>query len=155
MPFTTLIAIVLLILLWFLLSQKSSHSNNDRLSRFWKRPKYTTKWDIQKKYPKPKSLQEKSIERKRREVREKERLEAERKKQLIDRHIKAARDEVQTSRQAISKAELKLLSSLFYDYPETCRLIEEIQAGHPEHSRQWCAEKALLDLENSSKQEKL
>ena len=151
MPVTTLVAIFLLVLLWFLLSQKSSHSNKDKLSRFWKRPKYVTKWDIQKKYPKPKSLQEKSIERKRREVREKERLEAERKKQLIDRHIKAARDEVQTNRQAISKAELKLLSSLFYDYPETCRLIEELQASPPEQSRQWCAEKALLDLENAPK----
>jgi hypothetical protein len=151
MPITTLIAIFLLILLWFLLSQKSSHSTRDRLARFWKRPKYLTKWDIQQKYPKPKSLQKKSIERKRREVREKETLEAERKKQLIDRHIKAARNEVQNSRQAISKAELKLLSSLFYDYPETCRLIEEIQASNPKQSRQWCAEKALLDLENAPK----
>jgi biopolymer transport protein ExbB/TolQ len=134
MPITTLIAIFLLILLWFLLSQKSSHSTNDKLARFWERPKYVTKWDIQKKYPKSKSLQEKSLERKRREAREKERLEAERKKQIIDRHLKAARDEVQANRQPISKTELKLLSSLFYDYLETCRLIEEVQASHPKQS---------------------
>ncbi len=150
MPITILLAIFSLIFLWLLFSQKSSATANDKLARFWKRSKYVSKSDIQKKYPKPKHLQEKSIERKRREAIEKERLEAERKKQIIDRHIKAARDEVKATR-PMSKAELKLLSSLFYDYPETCRLIKEVQANNPEKSRQWCVERALLDIENDPK----
>lgn len=151
MPITAFLTIFLLFVLWILLRQKSSNFTNDRLARFWKRPKNISKLDIQKKYPKSKYLQEKSIERKRREAIEKERLEAERKKQIIDRHVKAARDEVKTTR-PMSKAELKLLSSLFYDYPETCRLIEEVQANNPEKSRQWCVERALLDLGNIPKQ---
>ncbi len=155
MPVTTFLAIFLLISLWFLFSRKSSNSTNNRLARFWKRPKHVSKWDIQKKYPKAKHLQEKSIERKRLESIEKERLDAERKQQIIDRHIKSAREEVKVTRQPMSKAELKLLSSLFYDYPETCRLIAEVQANNPEKSRQWCVEKALLDLENSPRHEKL
>ncbi len=147
MPITALIAIFLLILLWFSLSRKSSHPSNDRLARFWKRPKYVSKWDIQKKYPKSKSLQERSIERKRREAIEKECLESERKKQLIERHIKAAREEVQNNRKPLSKAELKLLSLLFYDYPKTCQLIEAVQSNYPDKSRQWCAEIALSEFE--------
>jgi len=151
MPITAFLAIFLLVVLWVFLRQKSSNSTNDRLARFWKRPKNISKLDIQKKYPKSKHLQEKSIERKHREAIEKERLEAERKKQIIDRHIKAARDEVKATR-PMSKAELKLLSSLFYDYPETCRRIAETQSNNPEKSRQWCVERALLDLGNIPKQ---
>ena len=145
MPITALIAIFLLILLWFSLSRKSSHPSNDRLARFWKRPKYVSKWDIQKKYPKSKSLQEKSTDRKRREAIEKERLESERKKQIIERHIKAA--QVQNNHKPLSKAELKLLSSLFYDYPKTCQLIEAVQSNYPNKPRQWCAEIALSEFE--------
>ena len=147
MTITTLIAILLLILLWFLLSRKSSNLTDDKLAKFWKRPKYVTKWDIAKKYPKSKSLQEKSIERKRKEAIEKERLESERKKQIIERHIKAARKELENKREPLSKAELKLLSSLFYDYPKTCQLIEAVQSNYPEKSRQLCAEIALSELE--------
>ncbi len=147
MTITTLIAILLLILLWFLLSRKSSNSTDDKLEKFWKRPKYATKWDIQKKYPKSKSLQERSIERKRKEVIEKERLESERKKQIIERHIKSARKEVQNNYKPLSKAELKLLSSLFYDYPKTCQLIEAVRSNYPDKSRQWCAEIALSEFE--------
>ncbi|NUN65366.1 hypothetical protein HCU40_11515 [Pseudanabaena biceps] len=147
MTITTLIAILLLILLWFLLRRKSSTHTNDKLAKFWERPKYATKWDIEIKYPKSKFLQEKSIERKRKEAIEKERLESERKKQIIERHIKAARKEVQNKHEPLSKAELKLLSSLFYDYPKTCQLIEAVQSNYPEESRQWCAEVVLSELE--------
>ena len=146
MSITTLIAILLLILLWFLLSRKASNFTGGKLARFWHRPKYVTRWDIQQKYPKSKSLKEKSIERKRRESIEQERLDAERKKQVIERHIKAARKEVQDKREPLSKAELKLLSSLFYDYPKTCQLIEAVQNSYPHKPRQWCAEKVLVDL---------
>lgn len=150
MTITTFIAIFLLVSLWFLLSRKSLNPNNDKLAKFWKRPKYITKQDIEKKYPKSKSLQEKNIERKRKEAIEKERLESERKKQIIERHIKAARKEVQNKREPLSKAELKLLSSLFYDYPKTCQLIEAVQSNYPDKSRQLCAEIALSELEANS-----
>ena len=90
MPITVLIAIALLILLWLFLNRKYP-TFPDRLARFWTKPKYPTKLDIAKKYPKSKSLQEQSLERKRREAREKDRLEAERKQAIIDRHIKEIR----------------------------------------------------------------
>lgn len=146
MTITTFIAVLLLVLLWFFLSRKAPNYTGDRLSRFWNRPKYFTKWDIDKKYPKSKSLKEKSIERKRKEAIEQERLNAERRKLVIERHIKAARKEVQDKREPLSKAELKLLSSLFYDYPKTCQLIEAVQDSYPQKTRQWCAEKVLVDL---------
>jgi len=85
-----LIAIVILVALWLVLSKKQPNYP-DKLARFWKKPKYPTKHDIAKKYPKAKSLQQQSLERKRREAREKERLEAERKQAIIDRHVKDIR----------------------------------------------------------------
>ena len=151
MATTTLLAIFLLVLLWLFLSQSASGSTDSRLQKFWKRPKYITKWDIAKKYPKSQSLQEQSIERKRKEAIEKERLESERKKQIIERHIKAARKELENKREPLSKAELKLLSSLFYDYPKTCQLIEAVQSNYPEKSRKFCAEIALSELEANTK----
>ena len=88
MPITVLIAIALLIVLWLFLSQKRPVFT-DILARFWSKPKYyPTKEDIARKYPKAKHLQQQSLERKRREAREKERLEAEQKQAVIDRHLK-------------------------------------------------------------------
>ena len=84
MPIQVILAILLLALLWLVTRSKST----DKLARFWKKPKYPTKWDIQQKYPKPQSLQQRSIDRKRREERAKIEAEAKRKQEIIDRHIR-------------------------------------------------------------------
>lgn len=84
MSIQVILAILLIALLWLVTRLKST----DKLARFWKKPQYLTKWDIQQKYPKSQTLQQRSIERKRREERAKIEAEAKRKQEIIDRHIR-------------------------------------------------------------------
>lgn len=159
MPITVLIAIALLIVLWLFLSKKHP-TVTDRLARFWSKPKYPTKYDIARKYPKAKHLQQQSLERRRREAREKDRLESERKQAILDRHIKEVRatnnlGKIKNYDQGhgircenlASRAELRLSAYLFYDQKKAARLVDGVQARYPDKSREWCADKALVDLE--------
>ena len=45
------------------------------------------------------------------------------------------------------RIERKLSAYLFYDPKQAARLVDGVQAKFPDKSRQWCAEKALSDLE--------
>ena len=46
-----------------------------------------------------------------------------------------------------SRAELRLSTYLFYDEKQARRLVDGVQARYPDMPRDWCAEKALSDLE--------
>lgn len=88
MPITTLLAILILLLLYFLLSNKYP-SFPDRLSRFWKyskNNKHPTLADIRRKYPKRLSQ-----EQLRKQARAKDEAEARRKQEIIDRNIQQIR----------------------------------------------------------------
>jgi hypothetical protein len=73
-----------------------------------------------------------------------------RRKHEFGRKVKAPKSLV-TSQDELSRAELRLSSYLFFDAKQAARLVDGVQARYPDMPRQWCAEKALTELERDRK----
>lgn len=121
-------ACLLIFGLWLLLRPKNQLQKN-----------YRTIEDIRKKYPKRKSREQ--IENLRQEAIARERA---RNGSNKDRYLERQKS---IDKESIGKTEKILSTYLFYDKKQAARLVSSIQAKFPDKSRQWCAEKALSDLE--------
>jgi hypothetical protein len=128
MLITTLLAIGLLILLWFVLRKKYLSISN-RLARFWKYPtkkqfgKYPTIEDIRLKYPKRLSQ-----DQLRKQARAKDDDEARRKQAIIERNIREAKAGRESKLETAQK--LDLLHEGFRNKnskqaPDTCQPIRK------------------------------
>ena len=97
------------------------------------RPKQLTTNEIVKKYA---ARQQARIDRD--EAREKQF------KANVEAHKKRATNE---RTEASDRVERRLSAYLFFDVKQTSRLVDGVQARFTDKTREWCAEKAISDLE--------
>lgn len=62
----------------------------------------------------------------------------------VEAHKKRATNE---RTEASDRVERRLSAYLFFDVKQTSRLVDGVQARFPDKTREWCAEKAISDLE--------